>query len=54
MQKFTFEKYETKQRGRTFIGYVQVSAEDNEQALEKAQSKVGEDIFLCPIWTPHY
>ena len=52
MQKFLYEKYETKQRGRTFTGYIQVLAEDSEQALEKAQLKVGSDIFLCPIYTP--
>lgn len=54
MQKFLYEKYEMKERGRIFTGFVQVLAEDSEQALDKARAKVGEDIFLCPIWTPQY
>ena len=52
MQKFLYEKYETKGRGKMFTGYIEVLAEDSDQALDKAQTKVGEEVFLCPIYTP--
>lgn len=50
--KYTFEKYEFNERGRIFTGYHSVNATSKEEALELAQSKVGEITTLVPIYVP--
>lgn len=50
--KFTFEKYEFGSRGKIFLGYITVIAEDAGAAHELAQSKVDEGIQVFPIYTP--
>jgi len=52
--KYTFEKYEFNNRGRIFLGYINVDASSNEEAKNFAQLKVGEEITLVPIFTPQY
>lgn len=48
--KYCFEKYEFGERGRIFLGYQQVNANSNEEALAIAQQKVGEGITLAQIY----
>lgn len=48
--KYVFEKYEFGDRGRIFLGYHTVHAEDIDAARSLAQSKVGEDITLAQIF----
>lgn len=48
--KYCFEKYEFGERGRIFLGYETVYAEDEVSARELAQHKAGRDITLAQIF----
>jgi len=48
--KYCFEKYEFTERGRIFLGYEQTQASSSQEAREKIQEKVGENITLTQIF----
>lgn len=52
MNRYCFELYETSNRGRVFLGYKTVHAEDNEQAYEKVSEKLDENITAFQIYLP--
>lgn len=52
MNKYVFEKYEFSENGRIFLGYITVTGEDNIDAQNTAQEKVGEHIRLQQIYVP--
>jgi len=50
MIKFCFEMYEFGERGRVFLGYKQIEAEDLQTAKLSAQELVGYSVSLFPIY----
>lgn len=50
--KYVFEKYEFGKRGRVFLGYESVEAQDPYEAKDVLQIKVGEDVVLAQIYIP--
>lgn len=50
MNKYCFELYENSNRGRVFLGYKTVHAEDNEQAYEKVTEKLENEIQAFQIY----
>jgi len=50
--KYVFEKYEFNNRGRIFLGFETVHADNQEDAKNLAQEKVGEGIALFQIFVP--
>ena len=48
--KYTFEMYEFGERGRIFLGYKNLNASSNEEALEIASLNLPANVKLVPIW----
>lgn len=52
MNKYCFELYESSAKGRVFLGYKTVHAEDNEQAYDKVSEKLDENVQAFQIYIP--
>jgi len=48
--KYTYEMYEYGSRGRVFLGYKNVNASSNEEALETASINLPANVKLAQIW----
>lgn len=54
MNKYCFELYDYNEKGRIFLGYKTVQAENSEQAYEVASQKLADNIRLFQIYIPQY